>query len=187
MAGRRGTVGRVDRIEIERTLSETRAWLLETYAALPESDLHRPATASEHDPENWWTPLDHLAHLALIERNFVAMVRRHVAGDANPVGLANDAGGRTRTRAEVMAYVHNLTEEWQREHAGKTLSEVAALTAAARAETLRLLSELSDEQLADTLPGAPWADGTVGGVLAANANHGRTHYQWARAGLDAPR
>jgi hypothetical protein len=43
---------------------------------------------------------------------------------------------------------------------------------------------LSDEQLEETLPGAPWADGTIGGVLSANAGHGRMHWGWAKeAGL----
>jgi hypothetical protein len=50
---------------------------------------------------------------------------------------------------------------------------------ASREITLELLSELTDEQLGETLPGAPWADGTIGGVLAANADHGRMHWKWA--------
>ncbi len=39
---------------------------------------------------------------------------------------------------------------------------------------------LSDVQLEEVLPGAPWADGTVGGVLAANADHGRMHWKWVK-------
>ena len=39
-------------------------------------------------------------------------------------------------------------------------------------------------QLAETLPGAPWDDGTVGGVLGANADHGHMHWKWVTdAGL----
>mgnify|MGYP000367409347 CR=1 FL=1 len=41
-------------------------------------------------------------------------------------------------------------------------------------------SELTDEQLEEVLPGAPWADGTVGGVIGANADHGRMHWKWAK-------
>jgi hypothetical protein len=48
------------------------------------------------------------------------------------------------------------------------------------AQALQLLSDLSDVQLEEVLPGAPWADGTVGGVLAANADHGRMHWKWVR-------
>jgi len=30
-----------------------------------------------------------------------------------------------------------------------------------------------------------WADGTVGGIMAANADHGRTHYKWATDGTES--
>jgi hypothetical protein len=64
------------------------------------------------------------------------------------------------------------------------LSEAIAITSSARAVSLQLLSELTDEQLEETLPGAPWADGTIGGVLSANAGHGRMHWGWSKdAGL----
>ena len=43
----------------------------------------------------------------------------------------------------------------------------------------QLLAELSDEDLASKIPGAPWADGTVGAIMAANADHGRMHFAWA--------
>lgn len=79
-----------------------------------------------------------------------------------------------------MAAVHEMTDEWQQRHHDKSFDEVVALGSAARAETLALLSELTDDQLQEVLPGAPWADGTVGGVLAANADHGRMHWKWAK-------
>ena len=166
------------RIEIETKLHRDRAWLLDTYAQLTDEQLHRGVTPSEHDPANMWSALDHLAHLSLIEHNFAGMVRRHVAGTANPVGLLNDADGKPRTRDQIMATVHAMTDEWQHKHAGRSLSEVVALGQEARAVTLTLLSELSDAQLSETLPGAPWADGTIGGVLGANADHGRMHWKW---------
>ena len=172
----------MNRVEIEAKLSKDRAWLLETYAAMPAEQLGQPVTPSENDPSTMWSWLDHLAHLSLIEHNFNAMVRRHMAGHKNPVGLRTRADGSERPREEIMAGVHAMTEDWKRQHAGKSLSEVVALGQHARAETLQLLSELSDEQLVETLPGAPWADGTVGGVLAANADHGRMHFNWAKEG-----
>jgi hypothetical protein len=174
----------MNRVEIETKLNEGRNWLLEKYGALSGDQLHRPLTQSRHDPENHWTPLDHLAHLALIERDFNAMVKRHFAGEANPVGLMNDDQGQSRTRDQIMAIVNARTEEWQVAHHDDTYSEVVSLTAAARGATLRLLSELSDAQLEEALPGAPWADGTVGAVLATNADHGRMHWKWLEeAGL----
>ena len=83
----------MDRIEIEIKLNKDRAWLLDTYAALSEDELTTGVTPSEHDPSTMWSTKDHLAHLAGIERNFVRMIRRHVSGDANPVGLASARRG----------------------------------------------------------------------------------------------
>jgi hypothetical protein len=176
----------VRRIEIETTLNEGRNWVLATYGALSAEQLHRAVTPSEHDPQNQWTPLDHFAHLALIEQDFVRMIRRHLAGHRHAIDLLVDERGERRGREEIMALVHARTDAFQREHHEDSLAEVVRLTGRARADTLALLGELSDEQLSERLPGAPWGDGTLGGVLAANADHGRMHWRWvADSGLFA--
>ena len=175
------------RIEIESRLNESRNWLLAHFANLTEEQLRRPLTESEHDSNNLWHALDHFAHLALIEMNFIAMIRRQRSGRKNPVGLLINSDGAPRSREEIMVSVHAMTDEFQRAHHDDSLSDVVALTARARGETLQLLSELSDEQLDETLEGAPWADGTLGGVLGANADHARMHWKWATdAGLVEP-
>jgi hypothetical protein len=175
----------MNRVEIETKLNEGRNWLLAKFGALSDEQLSQPLTRSEHDPENQWTPLDHFAHLALIEGSFNSMVQRHVAGATNPVGLLNDDLGEPRTRDQIMVIVHAQTEEWQIAHHDDSFMEVVALTAAARSVTLHLLGELSDAQLEEALPGAPWADGTVGAVLGTNADHGRLHWKWLEeAGLE---
>ena len=170
----------MDRIEIEIKLNRVRAWLLVAYAKFTEHELTRGATTSEADPAVMWSARDHLSHLAGIERSFNAMIRRHLAGDANPVGLARNADGTPRPLPEIMAGVHRSNEAWVASQRARPLSEVIADGQAARAETLALLASLSDAQLADKLPGAPWADGTVGGVIAVNALHGRMHWQWLK-------
>jgi hypothetical protein len=176
--------GRVKRIEIESKLNESRNWILAEYMKLSDEQLHRPLTESEHDPDNVWNALDHLGHLALVERNFVGMIRRHLSGHENPVGLLADDDGAPRTRQQIMASVHAMTDRYQRDHHSDSLSRVVALTAAARSESLKLLSELSDEQLGQRLEGAPWADGTLGGVIGTNAEHARLHWKWVtEAGL----
>jgi hypothetical protein len=174
----------MDRVELETKLNEGRNWLLAKYQSLSEEQLRRPLTKSEHNPDNQWTALDHFAHLALVERNFNAMVKRHFAGNPNPVGFMIDDQGRTRTREEIMVDVHADTEKWQVAHRDDSFSEVVALTAAARGATLQLIAELNDSQLEEILPTAPWADGTIAGVLGANADHGRLHWKWLEeAGL----
>jgi hypothetical protein len=174
----------MNRVELETKLNDGRNWLLAKYVLQNEDELRRPLTVSQHNPENHWNALDHLAHMALVERNFNAMVRRHFSGNANPVGFMIDSEGKPRTRDEIMADVHADTEKWQMTHHDKTFMEVVALTAAMRGATLQLISELSDEQLDEILPTAPWADGTIGGVLGANADHGHMHWRWLKeAGL----
>jgi len=123
------------------------------------------------------TALNHVAHLALVERDFAAMMKRHFAGKPNPVGLLQNDLGQPRTRVEIMVIVNAVTEEWQVAHRDDTISEVVALTAAARGATLQLIAELSDSQFEEKLPGAPWDDGTVAGVLGANSDHGRMHWK----------
>lgn len=172
----------MNRTEIEVQLNRDRAWLIETFAALPLAEVTRPATPSEHDAATQWSAKDHLVHLACIERNFNAMIRRHLAGDQHPVGLVTGAGGARRPIEQVMAEVHAMNERAVAEHREQTLSAAIAFGQQVRAETLALLAELSDAQLLEKLPGAPWADGTIGGVLAVNAGHGRQHWQWVKAG-----
>ncbi|WP_322795876.1 DinB family protein, partial [Tepidiforma sp.] len=90
--------------------------------------------------------------------------------------------GTPQSREQVMAGIHRWTEEWAREHRGKPLAELARIGLETRAETLALLASLTEEQLASKIPGAPWADGTVGGILAANADHAAMHFRWAQEG-----
>ena len=172
------------RVDIETSLNESRTWLLATYEGLSEEQLRRPLTKSEHDPDNTWCALDHFAHLALVEEDFVRMIRRQLSGHSNPVGLLADDEGEVRTRDQIMKIVNERTEAFQRLHHDDSLSDVVALTAGARSETLRLLSELSDTQLDERLDGAPWGDGSIGGVLGANARHAHIHWDWSTdAGL----
>jgi hypothetical protein len=168
----------VKRIEIETTLNESRNWLLNTFGGLTNEELRTPVTQSQHEPSNYWSPLDHFAHLALIEKDFAAMIRRQISGDANPVGLLKDDRGEVRTREQIMELVNARTEKFQQRHHDDSLSQVIALTGEARGDTLRLLAELTDEQLEEQLQGAPWADGSIGGVLATNAAHAQQHWRW---------
>ncbi len=174
----------MDRTEIEVKLNRDRAWLIENYAALSPHDLTRGVTPSEHDPSSRWSAKDHLVHLAGIEKAFNAMIRRHTEGDADPVGLTTNADGTPRQRDEIMAAVHAMNESWVVRYREKPLTDVVALGQQVRAETLALLARLSDARLAEKLPGAPWADGTVGGVLATSAVHGHMHWTWVQSGLD---
>ena len=65
------------------------------------------------------------------------------------------------------------------------LDELVRIGLEVRCDTLALLAELTDEQLASKIPGAPWSDGTVGGVLSVHTGHHRMHRHWAEEGSPA--
>jgi len=151
--------------------------LVNYYAALSDEDLALACTESEAPDGTAWAAKDHLAHLAMIERAFQGMIRRGLDGDANPVGFSG------RSRDDVMGQVHRGNEENVDAHRDDDVDALLADLQSARRDTLALLDELTDEELALPLRGAPWADGTIGGVLITNAYHQRQHVQWVRDGL----
>lgn len=169
----------MDRIEIEIKLNRDRSWLLERLASMPEEELRAPRTFSEHDDDSTWSFADHFIHTTLIERQWNEMFRRHVGGERGLERRVRD-DGTPQSMEEIMAGIHAWTEEWKAEQTGKPLDELVRIGLATRADTLALLAELTDDELASTIPGAPWADGTVGGIMAANADHGRMHFAWAK-------
>jgi len=175
----------MNRTELEIKLSSERAWMLETWALLSADELSRGITLSKHDPKSNWSAKDHLVHLAGIEAAFNGIIRRHIGGDQNPIGIFKNPDGSDATREEIMARVHAMNESWVLKNRDKDFSEVVALGQKVRAETLALISELSDEQLNERLPGAPWGDGTIAGVIAINADHARQHHGWVTRGLTA--
>jgi DinB family protein len=175
----------MNRAEIEIKLNRERAAMLEAYLALPESDVSRGVTPSQHDSSVLWSAKDHLVHLAGVENHFGGMIRRHLEGDPSPVPLPKDKAGNLRPREEIMAYVHAMNDKWIAEHRGKSFDQVVALAQKVRSETLALLASLTDEQLQEKVSGAPWGDGTVGGILAIIAGHGQMHYNQVEKALAA--
>lgn len=177
----------MNRIEIELTLHRSRIDCIERLQGLSDEALYAPRTQSEHDPDLWWSRADHFIHTTLIERHFNAMIRRHVSGgvgmEGSPVQL-DDAGTPATSWDDIMRSVNAFTEEWALEHRGKPLDELVRIGAEVRGDTLQLLSSLTDEQLADRIPGAPWAGGIVGGIIAVNADHAVAHRGYGEDGPD---
>ena len=171
----------MNRVEIEIKLNQDRAWLLDRLSQMSDEELYAPRTRSEHDPDKTWSYADHFVHTTLIERNWNEMFRRHLEGQPGMAPRLRPDGER-QSMEEIMAGVHAWTEEWAEENRGKPFEELVRIGLAVRSDTLKLLAELTDEQLESKIPGAPWADGTVGGIMAANAEHGRMHYKWAEDG-----
>ena len=166
------------REEIIAKLDEELANLLEHYRSLSREDLERRCTTSEVDGATPWCAKDHLAHLAMIERAFQGMIKRTIEGSSNPVGL--DLKG---DRDAAIARVHQGNQDDVEAHRDDDLDTLIASLTEARDESRRLLDSLTDEQLATPVPGAPWMDGTIGGVLLTNAHHQIQHWKWVTEGL----
>ena len=166
-----------DRDAIAGKLQKELDNLIVYYDALSDEDLRRVCTESEAEDGQAWAAKDHLAHLAMIERAFLGMISRGLDGDANPVGFSG------RSRDDLMAQVHRGNEDNVDAHREDDLEVLLADLRAARQETLGVLDKLTDEQLTQPLKGAPWADGTIGGVLITNAYHQNQHVEWVRRGL----
>lgn len=174
----------MNRSDIEQTLNQGRNWLLARYDGLREQELTAPATASEHDPAVMWSAQEHLVHQVLLEEDWNGAIRRHIAGDELVIPLMLDSSGWQRTMNQVFAALHEWTQGWADAHRDDDFEDIVALGQRARASTLTLLSELTQAQIDSTIPGTPWGDGIVGGILAANAEHGRTHWQWVAEGRE---
>lgn len=165
---------------ILKTLTEAHEELLAYYRALTPEELGSTCTTSEVPGSEPWRPKDHLAHLTLIEQAFQGMVRRTLRGSVDPVGFSRTGA---TNREEILAWIHRNNQAYVDGHRNDTLETLLADLALARQETFALLDQLTDEQLSLPLPGAPWDDGTVGGILITNARHEHMHLAWVQQGL----
>ncbi len=170
-----------DRQKILDTLSEQRAELHRRYRAFPDDVVSQPCTDSEADGDDRWTPKDHLAHLLRVEEAFLGMAKRTADGETAPIRL----GGEGATREDILARVHRDNEAHVAANRDTSVDDLLDELDAARAETLAFVETLDDDQLDLTIVGAPWGDGTIGGVLMANAGHEVQHLAWVDEGLAA--
>jgi len=173
---------------ILNTLASEREKLIARYRAFTPEELEQVCTKSEAPGGAPWRVKDHLAHLASIERAFQGMIKRTIAGKDDPIGLGHLGSFKdAANREQILAYVHRLNQANVDAHHNDDFETLFADLMAARAETLALLGSLTDEQLALPMPGAPWADGSIGGVLITNAHHEMLHTKWVEEGLKASR
>ena len=168
------------RNEIIETLAREREKLLARYQTLTPQELEENCTKSEAPGGEPWRPKDHLAHLTLVERAFQGMARRTVKGSEDPVGFSRTGA---KNREEVLAWIHHNNQVYVDAHRNDSLETLLADLTNAREDTLTLVGQLTDEQLSTPIPGAPWGDGTIGGVLMTNAQHETVHLRWVDEGL----
>jgi len=172
------------RAEILETLAKSQERLFSHFRAMTEAELERQCTESEVPGGHPWRPKDHVSHLAFIERQFLRMMRRTIEGDRDPLEIRARVG--TTDPEEVLAWVHRQNQAYVDEHAHDSLEVILADLGATRQKSLELLEQITDEQLALRIRGAPWNDGTIGGVMITNAHHAQMHTAWVERGLADP-
>ena len=184
------------RAEILDTLAASQTQVMAFFQGLSQEDLERPATASEVPGEAQWCAKDHFAHLVKSERNIQRLLHRTLAGDTRdallrlqyPAGmempgiLGNWDALTSEEQERLVMAVANVNQTYVNEHHDDSLEKVAADYLAARQETLDLLQQFTDDQLATPVPTVV-SDQAAGDLLAGRAGHAAEHITWIEQGF----
>jgi DinB superfamily len=187
------------RAEILDTLAASQTQVLAFFQRLSPEDLERPATASDVPGEAPWRAKDHLAHLVNSERNIQQLLRRALAGESRDVllrlqypqgmpmpGVLGDLSALTPEEEErlVMA-VASVNQAYVDEHHDDSMETLTADYLAVRQETLDLLHQFTDDQLAAPVPTVV-SDQAAGDLFAGRADHAAEHITSVEEGFRQP-
>jgi len=185
------------RAEIQDILATSQRQVMAYFQGLSPRDLERPATANGVPGGAPWRAKDHLAHLVQNERNIHQHLLRHaLAGETRddflrqqyppgmplPSTLGDWDALTPEEQKQLELAVASLNQTQLNAHYDDTLEMLVADYLAARKDTLELLHQFTDEQLAAPVP-------TVVGELAAcdlfagNAGHAVDHMTAIEEGL----
>jgi hypothetical protein len=184
------------RAEILDTLAASQTQVLAFFHGLSPQDLERPATASEVPGAAPWRPRDHLAHLVKSERNIQHVLRRALADEPRDVvlrlqypegmplpGILGNWDALTPEEQERLGMaVASVNQAYVNAHHDDSLEMLAAEYLAARQDTVDLLHQFTDEQLAAPVP-LVIGEQAAGDVFAGRAGHAATHITWIEEGL----
>jgi DinB superfamily len=184
------------RAEILDTLAASQTQVLAFFQRLSPQDLERPATASEVPGAAPWRAKDHLAHLVQNERNGQHLLCRVLAGEPRDVflrlqypegmplpGILGDWDALTPEEQERLGLaVAGVNQTTVNAHHDDTLEMLSAEFLAARQDTVDLLHQFTDEQLASSVPMVT-GDQAVGDLFAWRAEHATEHMSAVEEGL----
>src|SRR5690348_1628521 len=179
------------RAEILDTLAASQTQVLAFFQGLSPEDLERPATASEVPGEAPWRAKDHLAHLVKSERNIQRLLRCTLVGETRDVllrlqypegmpmpGILGDLSALTPEEEERLGMaVASVNQAYVNAHHDDSMEMLAADYLAARQDTLDLLQQFTDDQLATVVP-TVIGDQAAGDLFAGRAGHAATHFTW---------
>jgi hypothetical protein len=184
------------RAEILDTLAASQTQVMAFFQGLSPEDLERPATASGVHGEAPWRAKDHFAHLVKSERNIQHLLRHALAGETRddllrlqyPAGMPlpgtlGDWDALTPEEQERLELaVASVNQTYVNAHRDDSLEMLAADFLAARQDTLDLLHQFTDDQLATPAPTVV-GDQAVSDLFAGRAEHAATHITWIEEGL----
>jgi hypothetical protein len=184
------------RAEILDTLAASQTQVLAFFHGLSAEDLERPATANGVPGVAPWRAKDHFAHLVNSERRSQQKLRRVLSGEPRDVilrsqypegvplpGVLGDWDALTPEEQERLELaIANINQTYLNAHQNDTLELLAAEYLAARQDTLDLLRQFTDEQLATVMP-TVGGDQAAGDFFAGRAAHASEHITSIEEGL----
>jgi Mycothiol maleylpyruvate isomerase N-terminal domain len=176
------------RAEILDTLAASQAQVMTFFQGLSQQDLERPATASEFPGGSPWRAKDHFAHLVKNERNIQGLLRDTLAGEPRdallraqyPAGMEmpsilGDLDALTPQEKErLVIAIASLNQNYVKEHHDDSLERLVADYLAGRQETLNLMQQFTDEQLAALVP-TVGSERNAADMFVLEAGHATTH------------
>jgi hypothetical protein len=184
------------RAEIVDTLAASQSEVLAFFQGLSPHDLERPATASEVPGAAPWRAKDHFAHLVKSERNRQRLLRATLAGETRDAllrlqypagmplpGILGDLDALTPEEEERLGLaIANINQAYVTARQNDTLETLTAEFLSARQDTLDLLEQFTDAQLAAPVPTVV-GEQTVGDVFGWGVGHPSDHMTWIKEGL----
>jgi uncharacterized damage-inducible protein DinB len=149
-----------------------------SFREIHASDRLRPITASEQPGGSAWSATDHLAHVIQSELGYVAIGRRLVAGDPDPVRVSR----RGNTPEERTAFVNRENQAQVESRRGQSFEEFLDELRKVCDKRIQLLDGLTDDQLSQQTPGAQRADVTWAALLGST-RHAEAHLAMVQRAL----
>jgi hypothetical protein len=165
------------RLEIQDTLAASQGKVLAYFEGLSPETLERPCTASGVPGEVPWRAKDHFAHLTANEQNIQTLLRLTLTGASLPDNLA------TMSAEERLAWSNQRNQTYVNAHRNDRMETLRAHLSTAYQETLDLLEQFTDEQLAAPVSLSFLAHMAAGNLFVANAQHAAMHITWIEEGF----
>ncbi len=185
------------RAAILDTLAASQTQVMAFFHGLSPEDLERrPATASGVPGAAPWRAKDHFAHLVQSERTIQHLLRRTLTGETRDVllrlqypegmpmpGTLGDLSALTPEEEERLELaVASVNQTYVNAHHDDSMEMLAAEYLATRQDTLDLLHQFTDEQLATPVP-TVIGEQAAGDLFAGRAGHATEHIAEIEEGL----